>query len=46
MIKLSCNKVKFCAKCHKPIYSFEMRKNINKDRVEHLKGQCNVDNNK
>lgn len=40
MIKNSCNKVKQCAKCRDNIYTFEMRKNLNNGRVEHLKGQC------
>lgn len=40
MIKNSCSKVKKCAKCRDNIYTFEMRKNLNNGRVEHLKGQC------
>lgn len=45
MIKNSSNKTKFCAKCKQEVWSFEKRKNINKTRVEHLKGQCRSVNN-
>ena len=40
MIKMSCNKVKKCAKCGKDIYTHEIRKNRNNGTVEHLRGQC------
>ena len=41
MIKRSSKQTKTCSKCKQPVYSFETRKNLNNNRVEHLKGQCN-----
>jgi hypothetical protein len=37
MIKRSSKQTKTCAKCKRPVYSFEVRKNLNNKRVEHLR---------
>lgn len=41
MIKRSSNKVKICCKCKENIYTFEIRKNRNHGKAEHLKCPVN-----
>ncbi len=40
MIKMSCKTKKWCGKCGKEIWSFELRDNRENGSTVHLRGQC------